>query len=145
VALRPVTQTRPTQGGQFNSQKSDGTTGTKTRSQAASSASGSGGGAALSKAKFVDYQSSVVQTLMRYREYPSAARRRGIEGRNMVLLVIERDGTVSLIKMVQESGNRLLDRATEKMIERVKRFPPFPDDLDLERMTLRVPLIYDLR
>lgn len=132
-------------GSTINSRKVDGTSGTSTKSQAASSASGSGGGASMSSAKFVDYQTSVVQTLMRYREYPPLAQRRGIEGRNMVRLVIERDGTVSSIEMIEQSGHGLLDRATEDMIDRVKRFPPFPDDLKMPRMVLRVPVVYDLR
>jgi protein TonB len=47
--------------------------------------------------------------------------------------------------MIEQSGHGLLDRATEDMIDRVKRFPPFPDDLKMPRMVLRVPVVYDLR
>src|SRR5690606_28735419 len=108
-------------------------------------ATGSGGGAAMSSATFVDYQTAVVQMLMRYREYPDRAKRRGIEGQNMVRLVIEKDGTVSLFEMISPSDSSILERATQDMIERVKRFPPFPEDMGREQLTLTIPVIYDLR
>jgi protein TonB len=31
------------------------------------------------------------------------------------------------------------------MIERVKRFPPFPEDMARTEMNLTIPVIYDLR
>ncbi len=132
-------------GGPVDSVKSEGTVGEATQSQAASSASGSGGGAAMSSAAFTDYQAAVVQMLMRYREYPDRAKRRGIEGQNMVRLVIQRDGTVSFFEMTSPSGSSILDRATQDMIERVKRFPPFPEDMARTEMNLTIPVIYDLR
>ncbi|OSQ30106.1 energy transducer TonB [Thalassospira sp. MCCC 1A03138] len=140
--VKPVVQPS---GGPVDSVKSEGTVGEATQSQAASSASGSGGGAAMSSAAFTDYQAAVVQMLMRYREYPDRAKRRGIEGQNMVRLVIQRDGTVSFFEMTSPSGSSILDRATQDMIERVKRFPPFPEDMARTEMTLTIPVIYDLR
>ena len=73
------------------------------------------------------------------------AKRRGIEGQNMVRLVIQRDGTVSFFEMTSPSGSSILDRATQDMIERVKRFPPFPEDMARTEMNLTIPVIYDLR
>ncbi|HAI32861.1 MAG TPA: energy transducer TonB, partial [Thalassospira sp.] len=118
----------PQPSGLTNSVKSEGTTGETTQSQAASSSAGSGGGAA-SQAKMVDYQASVLQTLARYREYPERAMRRRIEGENRIRLVIARDGTVLEASMVSSSGSSILDRETERLIERVRKFPPFPDEM----------------
>lgn len=135
---------KPQPSGLTNSSKSEGTVGEVAQSQAAAASSGSGGGAA-SKAAMVDYQSSVLQMLNRYREYPDRAKRRGIEGQNSVLLVIARDGSISVFKMVSTSGSKLLDRETERMIERVRQFPPFPDDMLEDSITLTIPVVYNLR
>ncbi|MFH1803974.1 MAG: TonB family protein [Pseudomonadota bacterium] len=135
----------PSKAAPEDSVKSDGVSGTTVRSQAASSATGSGGGSSINSAAYVNYQDSVLQTLMQYREYPSIARRRGIEGQNMVRITIERDGSVSLLEIVDFSGNTILDRATEEMINRVRRFPPFPDTMEKDSITLRVPVVYNLR
>lgn len=135
---------KPQPAGLTNSSKSEGTVGEVAQSQAAAASSGSGGGAA-SKAAMVDYQSSVLQMLNRYREYPDRAKRRGIEGQNSVLLVIARDGSISVFKMVSASGSKLLDRETERMIERVRQFPPFPDDMLEDSITLTIPVVYNLR
>ncbi|MEQ8392254.1 MAG: energy transducer TonB, partial [Thalassospira sp.] len=136
----PVTQAT----GLTNSTKSEGTVGDVAKSQAASASNGSGGGAA-SKAAMVDYQSSVLQMLNRYREYPDRAKRRGIEGQNSIYVVIERDGTVKVFKMLSSSGSKLLDRETQRMIERVQKFPPFPDTMTEDSITLTIPVVYNLR
>lgn len=130
--------------GLVDSSHSEGTVGKAAQSQAASSSSGSGGGAA-SRAAMVDYQSSVLEMLNRYREYPERAKRRRIEGQNTVLLVIARDGTIEVFEMTSGSGSRLLDRETQRMIERVKKFPPFPDSMTEDKISLSVPVIYNIR
>lgn len=126
-----------------DSVKSEGTTGETSQSQAASSSVGSGGGAA-SQAMMVDYQASVLQMLARYREYPERAMRRRIEGENRIRLVIMRDGTVLEARMVSSSGSSILDRETERLIERVRKFPPFPDQMTEQQVIWTVPVSYQL-
>ncbi|PKR57571.1 energy transducer TonB [Thalassospira lohafexi] len=130
--------------GATNSSHSEGTVGEVAQSQAASSSSGSGGGAA-SRAAMVDYKSSVVQMLNRYREYPERAKRRRIEGQNSIRVVIAKDGSIEVFEMISGSGSKLLDRETQRMIERVKQFPPFPEHMIEERITLTIPVIYNIR
>lgn len=130
--------------GLTNSSRSEGTVGEVAQSQAASASNGSGGGAA-SKAAMVDYQSSVLQMLNRYREYPDRAKRRGIEGQNSIYIVIARDGTVLETRVLSSSGSKLLDRETQRMIERVRQFPPFPDTMTEDKIMLTVPVVYNLR
>ncbi|NIY77837.1 energy transducer TonB [Thalassospira sp. HF15] len=139
-----ATQPTPQASGLTNSVKSDGTTGATTQSQAASSSSGSGGGAA-SQAAMVDYQASVLQMLARYREYPERAMRRRIEGENRIRLVIARDGTVLEASMVSSSGSSILDRETKRLIKRVRKFPPFPDEMTGQQVIWTVPVAYQLR
>ncbi|WP_336082859.1 energy transducer TonB [Thalassospira sp. CH_XMU1448-2] len=130
--------------GPVDSSQSEGTVGEVAKSQAASASNGSGGGAA-SKAAMVDYQSSVLQMLNRYREYPDRAKRRGIEGQNSIYIVIARDGMVLEARMLSSSGSKILDRETERMIERVRQFPPFPDTMTEDKIMLTVPVVYNLR
>ena len=137
-------QPTPQPSGLINSVKSDGTTGQTSQSQAASSSTGSGGGAA-SQAMMVDYQASVLEMLARYREYPERAQRRRIEGENRIRLVIARDGTVLEASMISSSGSSILDRETERLIERVRKFPPFPDEMTEEQVIWTVPVNYQLR
>ena len=92
----------------------------------------------------VDYQASVLQTLARYREYPERAMRRRIEGENRIRLVIARDGTVLEASMVSSSGSSILDRETERLIERVRKFPPFPDEMTEQQVVWTVPVAYQL-
>lgn len=92
----------------------------------------------------VDYQASVLQMLTRYREYPERAMRRRIEGENRIRLVIARDGTVIEATMVSSSGSSILDRETERLIERVRKFPPFPDEMTEQQVTWVVPVSYQL-
>ena len=142
--VEKAAQPTPQPSGLTNSVKSDGTTGETSQSQAASSSTGSGGGAA-SQAMMVDYQASVLEMLARYREYPERAQRRRIEGENRIRLVIARDGTVLEASMISSSGSSILDRETERLIERVRKFPPFPDEMTEEQVIWTVPVNYQLR
>jgi protein TonB len=142
--VEKAAQPKPKPSGLTNSVKLEGTTGDAVQSQAASSSSGSGGGPA-SQAAMVDYQASVLQTLARYREYPERAMRRRIEGENHIRLVIVRDGTVLDAHMVRSSGSSILDRATERLIKRVHKFPPFPKEMIEQQVVWTVPVAYQLR
>ncbi|KJE37195.1 energy transducer TonB [Thalassospira sp. HJ] len=141
--VEQAAQPTPQPSGLTNSVKSEGTVGETSESQSASSSKGSGGGAA-SQAMMVDYQSSVLETLARFREYPERAMRRRIEGENRIRLVIARDGTVLEATMVTSSGSSILDRETERLIERVRKFPPFPDEMTEQQVTWTVPVAYQL-
>ena len=69
----------------------------------------------------------------------------GAEGQNSIRVVIAKDGSIEVFEMISGSGSKLLDRETQRMIERVKQFPPFPEHMIEERITLTIPVIYNIR
>lgn len=72
--------------------------------------------------------------------YPSTARRMGWEGKVLVSFVINNDGFVSDIKIVESSGFGILDK---NAVETVKKASPFPRPP--VRAELVMPVVYELR
>ncbi|WP_020722890.1 energy transducer TonB [Novispirillum itersonii] len=91
-----------------------------------------------------DYLGLASAHLQKYRDYPRAAQRRGIQGRGAVLIVLGRDGHVRSVTVRQSTGSDLLDEAMLKTVERANPLPPNPqaDGPDLE---LLLPFDYGLR
>lgn len=83
------------------------------------SVSGTEGGAAILGRDFI-YIRELVQGNI---SYPRIARRMGLEGKVIISFVILTNGTVRDIRVVESSGNTILDR---NAIEAVKRTSPFP-------------------
>ncbi|MDO6563903.1 energy transducer TonB [Amphritea sp. 1_MG-2023] len=50
-------------------------------------------------------------------QYPRLARKRGIEGRVMLQVTINRHGAVEALQVAQSSGSELLDRAAQKAVQ----------------------------
>jgi TonB family protein len=55
---------------------------------------------------------------------------------------VERDGTMSAVRMLKSSGVRALDRAAENAL-RGSRFMPLPGDYRPPRVTIQVTFIYN--
>ncbi len=91
------------------------------------------------------YLSRVLRRLQEAKRYPSRARRRAIEGRVKLELVIRREGSASPGKILQSSGHDILDEAALEMVERAAPFEPLPEELGVERLELVVPVSYTLK
>ncbi|MBN2531798.1 MAG: energy transducer TonB [Spirochaetales bacterium] len=72
--------------------------------------------------------------------YPSAARRRGIEGTVIVLFSIDREGCLLKSEIKKSSGYSILDKAALKVIEHSL---PHPNLLE-RQVELKVSIIYTL-
>ncbi len=79
--------------------------------------------------------------LTQHEHYPDRARRNGEQGTVIVRVVIERDGQVSDLAVVQSSGNAALDDAALETWRR-DRPPPLPPDIP--QAVLRVPVHFKL-
>lgn len=87
-------------------------------------------------------EAHVLDWLARYRNYPRAARRAGIEGVVMVSTVMGRDGTLVESHIATSSGHPVLDRAALELLARASPVPPLPDlPRDVE---LHLPIVYQL-
>jgi len=87
------------------------------------------------------YTKTLGSWLKRHEHYPDPARRRGEEGTAIVRVVIEPDGQVSDLQLVQTSGNQLLDDAA---LDTWRHDHPPPLPPDIPRAILRVPVHFRL-
>lgn len=92
-----------------------------------------------------NYLSMLAAQLARFKDYPYAARRRGMEGIVRLLVVIGRDGRLISVTISGTSGMEILDRAALSMAERASPFPPLPEEHGAESLAAAVPISFSLR
>jgi periplasmic protein TonB len=94
--------------------------------------------------EFGPYLAGFRQRLQKSLIYPLVARRRGLEGRVEIELVLEPSGRVRDVAVVLSSSYALLDDAA---VEAVKSIPPEPLPVQAKRQTLRVrlPVVFQLQ
>jgi protein TonB len=91
-----------------------------------------------------DYERALLARLERNKEYPRAARLRGVQGRAMLHLRIARDGRVVEAHIAESSGSEMLDGATVEMAWRAAPLPPLPQDLPGQAVEFVVPVVFSL-
>ena len=102
--------------------------------------SGAGSGSALQ-----GYLHQVRSLLERNKIYPPQARSRNEQGTVVVRFTISSDGSIGGVSLSSPSGQSALDQAALETVNRVRRFPPFPEDLQKSSLTVQVPLAYRLQ
>ncbi len=71
--------------------------------------------------------------------YPEEARRRGLHGDVLLTVVLNLDGSIKSIDVIQSSGEKILDAAAERIVRLAAPFPPAPrtgeriDELNITR------------
>jgi protein TonB len=71
--------------------------------------------------------------------YPEEARRRGLHGDVLLTVVLNLDGSIKSIEVIQSSGEKLLDAAAERIVRLAAPFPSAPqngervDELNITR------------
>ncbi|HWX66187.1 MAG TPA: TonB family protein [Rhodanobacter sp.] len=71
--------------------------------------------------------------------YPEEARRRGLHGDVLLTVVLNLDGGIKSIAVIQSSGSTVLDNAAERIVRLAAPFPPAPasaervDELNITR------------
>jgi len=92
------------------------------------------------------YYASLLATLERFKQYPSAARAAHIEGEVFVHFVMNRDGTVTFSEIAKSSGRPALDREALAMIQRAGKLPPMPEQMKGETLNGVIgPITFVLR
>lgn len=100
---------------------------------------GSGAGSALQ-----GYLREVRRLLEKHKDYPWMARRRNIQGVVALMFTIASGGQVEACWISRSSGQDLLDDAARDTLRRVGNFPPFPPELNRQKLTIEVPLAFRL-
>jgi periplasmic protein TonB len=113
---------------------------TKSKAGAGGKASEARGTASLSA-----YQSRLVAHLRRYRNYPSAARSKLLQGTAIVSFTIDKKGRVVGSSLAKGTGHQILDREAIAMVRRASPFPAIPAGINKTRLTVRAPIRFDMR
>lgn len=90
------------------------------------------------------YKKAIHQAILEQRKYPRQAKRRRAEGIVVVFFELERDGTVSALRILESSGIKLLDKAALDAVRKVGAFTPFPEDVDRETWQFEFPVTFSL-
>jgi len=117
----------------------------------AGSGSGSGRGVGSGRGRGVGsgsalqgYLHTIRQLLEKQKDYPRMARRRNMQGVVIVMFTIAAGGQIESSSVSRSSGHDLLDEGARNTIKRVGRFPPFPAELNRQKLTIKIPLAFRL-
>jgi protein TonB len=83
--------------------------------------------------RYLGYFTSMRKSIELVWVYPSEAASRGLHGNVNLEFTIQKNGSVSNIKVVQSSGFKILDDAVIEAIRLASPFAPLPASFDQER------------
>jgi protein TonB len=90
------------------------------------------------------YLAALAAKINRSKYYPTGSRRRGEEGKVVVRFIVQKNGDLTDLTIVESSGSRRLDAAALKTLRRVTPFRPIPDALNRDHWRISVPIVFDL-
>jgi TonB family protein len=94
---------------------------------------------------FNAYKAKIRKKLERNKKYPPSARSRKITGIVKVSFVIIRDGSIHSPKLVESSGEQILDDEAITLLSRVSPLPPIPESITGENLQLTVPIQFSIK
>jgi periplasmic protein TonB len=97
----------------------------------------------LNKEKAATFQRALQSHIARFRHYPDRARREHARGIVGLLFSMQRDGSVTDVRIVSSSGYALLDTAAVETIRNAQPMPRIPAELP-EQLNMRMPVEFDL-
>ena len=95
-------------------------------------------------ARYRRVRDELLRALLPYFEYPAVARRRGWQGRVRIGLLVEADGHLSRVELVESSGYALLDKAAMENVNQLRNVPGATQWLDGHTMDVILPVSYRL-
>ncbi len=90
------------------------------------------------------YEEYVYNTIKSEKRYPTKARRMRQQGSVRVRFLIDKYGEILEHKIIKSSGYRTLDRATNKLFERIGKFEVPPEKLETP-FEFSIELVYRLK
>lgn len=94
--------------------------------------------------KYTSYLNGVKVKIEGVWRYPEEARKSALQGRGLVSFTIERDGTVSDIKLIASSGYPILDEEIKKAIKAASPFNPMAENMRIKRLNVVATFEYNL-
>ena len=90
------------------------------------------------------YLDSLKLEIEKHKEYPFGASWRKQTGAVGVFIVILKDGSITDIRLKIPSSHPILNEAAIKLLAKIKKFRPIPDELKLERLEIVINIEYYL-
>lgn len=85
----------------------------------------------------------LMQHLVKELKYPNKSRKEEIEGRVLVGFIVNKNGTISDIKIIQ-SVNKQLDEEAIRVVKKMPKWEPGMQDGEAVRVTFNLPIEYQL-
>lgn len=92
-----------------------------------------------------DYLRRFNAQVERHKQYPKQARRMGRQGRVVMMIQLDADGTLINLQIVQSSGHLALDTAATQAVTDAAPFPPPPQPAFDAAPTFQMGLSFELR
>ena len=86
--------------------------------------------------RYLGYFTSVRKAFELVWAYPSEAVRRGLQGEVKLEFTIQKDGTVTKIRVLDSSGHKVLDDGVIEALKLASPFAPIPPGMKKERLTI---------
>ncbi len=94
--------------------------------------------------RYISYAKSIKTRLMNQWKYPQDAKEKLIEGKVLALFVLNRQGVLKDIRILESSGYDILDEETVRAIEAAAPFPHFPGSVTVMRLNIKANFAYRL-
>ena len=94
--------------------------------------------------KYTSYLHGVKFKIEGVWRYPEAAKRSALQGGGLVGFTIQRDGSLSDLKLLSSSGYPVLDEAILKAIRDAAPFNPMTDNMTVKKLKIVASFEYDL-
>jgi len=96
------------------------------------------------ESKYISYFKHIRDKLYLVWRYPPEAAAAGIQGTVRILFVIERNGRLKEVKILESSGYPILDKEAVRAIIAASPFGPFPPDWTEKELRIRARFTYHL-
>ncbi len=90
--------------------------------------------------KFPGGQQTMLKYIQENLKYPKQALKKQIQGRSICQFIVEKDGSISHIRVVRSSGNKSLDRAAIRVIKTMPKWTPGRLQGKIVRTTYTLPV-----
>lgn len=97
-----------------------------------------------SELKYQKYLLTMKKRIEFYWDYPDVAAMRGWQGKLRIDFTINKDGSISGIKLIKSSNYPVLDDAAITALRLASPLPPFPDDFDVEDINIKASFEYNI-
>ena len=91
------------------------------------------------------YTTTVRQMIARAKIYPPSARKKGQQGKINLSFKLGKDGGVLKLLVEHSSGHAMLDEAARNAVKNAGPFPPIPEKLNKQYVSLKLPVSFILR